>query len=95
MAELDRDVSISTGRRDGDGQLRLSVFAGDLLAVTLEGYGERAPTVLLTAEQAARLRDALSDLLPLLAAASSSPQQRETAGAQEQWPDVERRRRAV
>lgn len=66
MAELDREVRIATGRRDGDGELRLSVFARDLLAVALEGHGERAPTLLLTHEQAARLRDALDELLPLL-----------------------------
>ncbi|HEY9284029.1 MAG TPA: hypothetical protein VIP46_11300, partial [Pyrinomonadaceae bacterium] len=67
MAELDREVRVATGRREGDGSLRLSVFAGDLLAVALEGHGERAPTLLLTREQAQRLRDALSELLPLLA----------------------------
>ena len=66
MAESDRALKIATGRREGDGELLLSVFAEDLLAVTLEGYGERAPTLLLTAEQAARLRDALTELLPLL-----------------------------
>ena len=59
MAELDREVRIAAGRRAGDGEFRLSVFAQDLLAVTLEGHGERAPTLLLTREQAERLRAAL------------------------------------
>src|SRR5918999_546666 len=66
MAELDREMRIATGRRDGDGALRLSIFAEDLLAVALEGHGERAPTLLLTREQAQRLRDALTELLPQL-----------------------------
>lgn len=66
MAELDRELRIVTGRRDGDGELLLSIFAADLLAVTLEGHGDRAPTLLLTHEQAERLRDALTELLPLL-----------------------------
>ena len=83
MAELDREVRIATGRRDGDGALRLSVFAEDLLAVALEGHGERAPTLLLTAEQARRLRDAISELLPLLAA-------REPRASD--WQGTERRR---
>jgi len=85
MAELDREVRVAAGRREGDGQLRLSVFATDLLAVTLEGHGERAPTLLLTTEQAARLRDALSELLPLLA-----PPGEATPPAV--WGGVERRR---
>ena len=89
MADLDREVIINAGRRDGDGRLRLSIFAEDLLAVTLEGHGERAPTLLLTAEQAAGLRDALSQLLPLLGGrpAAATP---EPAAA---WQGGERRRR--
>ena len=85
MAESDRELRIRTGRRDGDGQLRLSVFAGDLLAVALEGHGERAPTLLLTREQAERLRDALDELLPHVETRS-----RGAAG----WQGAERRRRA-
>ena len=79
MAELDLELRIRTGRRDGDGQLRLSVFAGDLLAVTLEGHGERAPTLLLTREQAERLRDALSELLPLVETGSRGEANRQGA----------------
>ena len=85
MAELDREVRIGTGRRDGDGALRLSIFAEDLLAVALEGHGERAPTLLLTREQAERLRDALSELLPLLEA---------RARREANWQGAERRRLA-
>jgi hypothetical protein len=85
MAELDREVRIATGRRDGDGELRLSIFAEDLLAVALEGHGERAPTLLLTREQAERLRDALTELLPSL----------ETRTRHEtNWKGAERRRLA-
>ena len=85
MAELDREVRIATGRREGDGALRLSVFAEDLLAVALEGHGERAPTLLLTREQAQRLRDALTELLPRLGARP----RREA-----DWQGAERRRLA-
>ena len=85
MAELDREVRIATGRRDGDGALRLSVFAEDLLAVALEGHGERAPTLLLTREQAQRLRDAISELLPQLSARPRPASD---------WQGAERRRRA-
>ena len=85
MAGLDRELRIGTGRRDGDGQLRLSVFAGDLLAVTLEGHGERAPTLLLTREQAERLRDALSELLPHVETGSRT---------EASWQGAERRRLA-
>ena len=85
MAKLDREVRIRTGRRDNDGELSLSVFAEELLAVRLEGHGERAPALLLTREQAERLRDALGELLPLLGARP----RREGA-----WQGVERRRLA-
>ncbi len=63
----------------------MSIFAEDLLAVALEGHGERAPTLLLTREQAERLRDALSELLPLLG---------ERARHETKWKGVERRRLA-
>ena len=85
MAELDREVRIATGRRGGDGELRLSVFAEELRAVALEGHGERGPTLLLTREQAARLRDALDELLPLLGAG---------APRESNWRGQERRRLA-
>jgi hypothetical protein len=85
MAELDRELRIAAGQREGDGEFRLSVFAQDLLAVTLEGHGERAPTLLLTREQAERLRDALDELLPLL---------RSRAHGEGDWRGAERRRLA-
>lgn len=85
MSESDRGVRIKTGRRDGDAELLLSVFAEDLLAVVLEGHGERAPTLLLTREQVARLRDALTELLPRL----DGRPNRETS-----WQGAERRRLA-
>ena len=78
-------MRIATGRRDGDGALRLSIFAEDLLAVALEGHGERAPTLLLTREQAQRLRDALSELLPQL---------NERPRREADWQGTERRRLA-
>lgn len=63
MAQSENEIEISTGRRDGDGRVRVSVFAEGLLALEIEGHGERTPTLLLTVEQARRLRDALEELI--------------------------------
>jgi hypothetical protein len=90
MGQLERELEIATGRRAGDGRVRLSVFAHDLLALTVEGRGERAPVVLLTREQARELREALGELTQLLnesAAVTGDAR----AGA---WAGAERRRRA-
>ncbi|MFL6228216.1 MAG: hypothetical protein ACJ741_05520 [Pyrinomonadaceae bacterium] len=86
MGRLERESEIMTGRRAGDGRVRLSVFATDLLALTVEGRGERAPTVLLTREQALALRDALGELSQLLTASAS--------GETNAWRGGERRHRA-
>lgn len=64
MALLEREIDIATGRRSADGRVRLSVFAEGLLALAVEGTGERVPTLLLTVEQAEKLRHALDDLIP-------------------------------
>jgi len=85
MGMRGREVTVAAGRREGDGLLRLSVFAEDLLAVALEGHGERAPTVLLSRDQAARLRDALDELIGALA---DGPAANDPAGA---WRGNERR----
>lgn len=82
MGSLDRELEIATGRRAGDGLVRLSIFAGDLVALAVEGRGERSPTLLLTRTQAQELRAALGELLPLLA---------ESAG-EGAWQGKERRR---
>ncbi|HEX8845234.1 MAG TPA: hypothetical protein VF791_11350 [Pyrinomonadaceae bacterium] len=66
MSLIEHEVDISTGRRDGDGRVRVSIFANELVALTLEGHGERAPTLLLTIEQARRLQSALAELIPLV-----------------------------
>ena len=65
MALLEREVDIGTGRRSLDGHVRVSVFAAGLLALRIEGTGERVPTLLLTTEQAERLQQALAELVPL------------------------------
>ena len=87
MSLTEHEVEIRTGRRDGDGQIRVSIFMDELLALTLEGHGERAPTLLLTLEQARRLQEALAQLT-----------QRVESAAQEQkreaWQGEERRRLA-
>lgn len=85
MEQRDEAVEIATGRRASDGRARLYIFTGDLLALTIEGHGERAPTVLLTSAQAEALRDALARLISRMG---------ERAGAErgaEKWSGVERR----
>lgn len=64
MALLEHEIDIATGRRSADGHVRISVFAEGLLAFTVEGTGERVPTLLLTIEQAQKLQQALADLIP-------------------------------
>lgn len=81
------EVKIRTGRRTGDGRLRISVFADQLLALGIEGQGERTPTLLLTTDQAKRLRDALTELIPL--AEASEPE--ENRLKVEAWQGTERR----
>jgi hypothetical protein len=90
MGLPDHEVTITTGRRAEDGRLRLSVFADQLLALGIEGHGERVPTLLLTLEQAKQLQDALAELIPLaeedgaVAAAKRIPKA-------EAWQGAERR----
>lgn len=84
---MKNEIEIRTGRREQDGQIRLSVFMDELLALTLEGHGERAPTLLLTLEQARRLQNALSELSHCVESASRKQQT-------ESWQGEERRRLA-
>jgi hypothetical protein len=85
MGQAERGVEISTGRRRTDGHLRLAPFTPDLLALTIEEYGERAPTLLLTRAQARELQLALTRLIPLLA------EQPEDLKTTEGWTGSERR----
>ncbi len=73
MGSSDRGIEIATGQREGDGRLSPSFFGGDLLALAVEGQGERASTLLLTREQALRLQEALCELLPLLEPEATQP----------------------
>ncbi len=72
MGQADRGVEIATGRRQTDGHVRLFVFTRDLLALTVEEYGERAPTLLLTSAQAGELQRALASLIPQMAEAEAA-----------------------
>ena len=85
MGQAERGVEIATGRRQRDGHVRLSVFTHDLLALTIEAYSERAPTLLLTRAQARELQLALTRLIPLLAEAD------EAAPPPGDWAGTERR----
>ena len=88
---MEHEVDIRTGRRDGDGHLRVSIFMEDMVALTLEGHGERAPTLLLTLEQARRLQSALAELIPLLENAAREEEKEQA----ENWQGEERRRRLL
>ncbi|HYY41481.1 MAG TPA: hypothetical protein VE775_02040 [Pyrinomonadaceae bacterium] len=85
MGQADRGVEIATGRRQTDGQVRLAPFTPELLALTVEAHGERAPTLLLTRAQARELQLALTRLIPLLA------EQTEDARPPLAWAGPERR----
>lgn len=84
---MKQEVEIHTGRRENDGQIRVSIFMDDMLALTLEGHGERAPTLLLTLEQARKLKEALADLTHSVENATRKQQM-------ESWQGEERRRLA-
>ena len=86
MSLTEHEVEIRTGRRDGDGQIRLSIFMDELVALTLEGHGERAPTLLLTVGQARRFQYALADLIRRAESAAREHKD-------EIWQGEERRRR--
>jgi hypothetical protein len=87
MSLTEHAVEIRTGRRNEDGQIRVSIFMDELLALTLEGHGERAPTLLLTLEQARKLQDALAQLTRHLESESREQQTKK-------WQGEERRRLA-
>ena len=90
MAQAEHEVDIRTGRRDGDGLIRVSLFMNEMVALSLEGHGERAPTLLLTLEQARLLEDALSRLIPLAEQAGRDKEK----GAGGAWDGEDRRRLA-
>lgn len=93
MASTEYEAEIVTGRRGSDGRVRLSMFTSDMLALTLEGHGERAPTLLLTIEQATHLRDAFSEAITLLEEAMRSKKAGEDTDTMppEMWQGTERR----
>ena len=86
MSLMEHEVKIRTGRRDGDGHIRVSIFADEMVALALEGHGERAPTLLLTLEQARGLQRALADLIPLIEEAEREEKNRVIT-----WQGKERR----
>jgi hypothetical protein len=88
MAVSEHDVEIATGRRDGDGHVRLFIFAEQMLALTIEGHGERAPTLLLTLAQARKLQATLAELIPRVEEA----ERKEQEAALGEWDGAERRK---
>lgn len=89
MESTEYEAEIVTGRRGHDGRVRLSLFTNDMLALTLEGHGERVPTLLLTAGQVTQLRDALSEVLALFKEAARAEASGEMPPAM--WQGAERR----
>lgn len=87
MAVSEHDVEIATGRRDKDGHVRLFIFAEQMVGLTVE-HGERAPTLLLTLEQARKLQAALAELIRVVEAA----RRRELQEALCEWDGQERRK---
>lgn len=88
MALSEHEVEIATGRRETDGHVRVSVFAEQMLALSLEGHGERAPTLLLTLEQARKLQSALAELIPVV----EGFEQQERDASLQAWRGTERRK---
>jgi len=86
MSLMEHEVEIRTGRRDGDGHIRVSIFADEMVALALEGNNERAPTLLLTLEQARKLQTALAELIPLMEGLEREENNRNIA-----WQGKERR----
>jgi hypothetical protein len=84
---MNHEVKIRTGRRTGDGRLRISVFTDRLLSLSIEGQGERVPTLLLTLEQARKLRDAMAELIEM----AEAGEQVENRPEVEAWQGTERR----
>ncbi len=90
MADVEESFEIATGRRAGDGHVRVFLFTGSMLALSVEGTGERTPTLLLTLDQARSLQNALSALIPEIEAAV----EREAEAHELAWQGDERRRQA-
>ena len=88
MAVSEHEVRIATGRRADDGRVRISIFTDRLLSLSIEGQGERIPTLLLTLEQAKKLKDALSELIPLVEESEVVEENRTSAEA---WEGRDRR----
>lgn len=87
MAVSEHEVQIATGRRADDGRVRISIFADRLLALSIEGHGERIPTLLLTLDQARKLKDALSELIPIVEESDTA----ENRATVEGWQGRDRR----
>ncbi len=87
MAVSEHEVRIATGRRADDGRMRISIFADRLLALSIEGHGERIPILLLTLDQAKKLKDALSELIPVVEESETA----ENTTSAEAWQGRDRR----
>ncbi len=89
MSQAEQEVEIAIGRRDGDGHVRISIFAEDLLALAVEGHGERARALLLALAQARKLQDGLARLISLAETQNERASEDQTNA--HGWPGLERR----
>lgn len=60
----DKEIRLRVGRGTQRGDVSLSAFLPESLTLSVSYKGERAATVVLTREQALRLRQALDELAP-------------------------------
>lgn len=63
MAKV-KEIVMKVGRETQRGDVRLSAFLPETISLSVSYKGERAATVVLTAEQVEQLREALDEIVP-------------------------------
>jgi hypothetical protein len=81
---LKPDVELRVGRREHDGEIRLSALTPQVLQLSVSYKGDRASSVVLTLRQVQTLKQALAEF---------ELQMERDPGRPEQWNQVERRAR--
>ncbi len=81
---LKSDVELKVGRRESDGEIRLSSITPHILQLSVSYKGDRASSVVLTLSQVQRLKQVLTEFEQHMETDNSKP---------ESWNQVERRAR--
>lgn len=81
---LKSDLELRVGRRESDGEIRLSALTPQVLQLSVSYKGDRASSVVLILSQVRQLRQALAEFEEHMATDNSKP---------EKWNRVERRGR--